>query len=511
MNIKHIFPIALAAATLVSCEDYTEHNFGKTEELYQPQQVNLLQVKLNESIYETIADNETNMALAAEAGDEGETLAQLQLLKRKKRFFGSITPEKYLPAVMKEVIGNTQYYSITVGSRVTVTFDQEVETGATDNNAYVLATGELTASGRYLLVAKGEKQVLTDSDDAITDATSDNGYIYPSTNGKTRREVTRLSNDAIKLDETSTGYLFSIDKDGDNWLICNFRDNYLYLQKDQNTFSYIDDLGELEDEQYPAWKITYNAEDFTYNIVNAETGQVMLYETDGGMAGAYSDKGSANNYQDGYVAIELYKQGHANEIETTEMTFELTDEGWKVVEGYLSQIFKGTGSPDNAEVIYNTYGWSIEHEGSIGDLSYVWKVDNMYGLRASAYKVTAYAVKSWAISPTFNLEKAKNPVLIFSQAQKFAGFPVSQYLQVWISTNYEGVGKRSEASWKNISKLVNNWPNGDNWNFIRDTVSLADYVGKTNVNVAFRYTSTEEHAATWEVDSIFVKELKIKN
>lgn len=437
MKTKHIFAIALALATLAACDDYTESNFGTPKEMWTPEQVNQLHVTMTADLYQTLSENELNKALAdtldsAANSTDNTARQQLSMLKRKRRFFGQITPEQFIPNAIKELIGNSQYYTITEGTSVTITLDQEVETGSSEN-AFVMATGELKENGQYLLVPKGESQMAASLDNP--------GPLYLTGSALSPKKATMLYNDAFKIDETAEANAFSISADGDHWLLSNADDIYIIRDTTAANFSYTDDLGDVDDmAQFPQWDITYNEENFCYDIVNTTTGEVIRYD---------------------------------------------------------------------ADYIFNTYGWSIEHEGSIGDLTYVWSYDSRYGLRASAYKSsTRYATKSWAISPAIDLTKATAPVLIFSQAQRYAGDNPRQYLQVWASTNYAGRGMREQAKWKNLSKLVPTYPDGTNWNFVRDTVDLAEFAGQQQLHIAFKYISDEMNAATWEVDSIFVKEKK---
>ncbi len=502
MKTKHIFAIALALATLAACDDYTESNFGTQKEMWTPEQVNQLHVTMTADLYQTLSKNELNKALAdtldsAANSTDNTARQQLSMLKRKRRFFGQISPELFIPNAIKELIGNSQYYTITEGTSVTVTLDQEVETGSSEN-AFVMATGELKENDQYLLVPKGESQMAASLDNP--------GPLYLTGSALSPKKATMLYNDAFKIDSLAKANAFSISADGDHWLLSNANDIYIIRDTTVANFSYIEDLGDLDDmTQFPLWDITYNEESFCYDIVNTTTGEVVRYDADNDYIVVVPD-----SLADSFTPIELYRKGQAKEVETTDVTFVLEEGKWVPKSGYLSQIFKGSGSSStDADYIFNTYGWSIEHEGSIGDLTYVWSYDSKYGLRASAFKSsTRYATKSWAISPAIDLTKATAPVLIFSQAQRYAGDNPRQYLQVWASTNYKGRGMREQAKWKNLSKLVPTYPDGTNWNFVRDTVDLAEFAGQDTIHIAFKYISDKVNAATWEVDSIFVKEKK---
>ena len=108
-----------------------------------------------------------------------------------------------------------------------------------------------------------------------------------------------------------------------------------------------------------------------------------------------------------------------------------------------------------------------------------------------------------------NFKKAKSPLFAFQQAQKYAGTPVTDYLQVWVSTDYAGRGQRAAAHWTNVTdQVAGTWPDGSSWDFSDMKLDLSAYAGETNVVVAFLYISTETTdeatgvAATWEVKNV---------
>ncbi|MBQ2459092.1 MAG: hypothetical protein II505_00255, partial [Bacteroidaceae bacterium] len=114
--IYEALSLTAVAIMCTACEDYTEHNFGKREELYEPTEVQVLSFVLNEGNYADLAANADNKRLAEEANDEGKTLADLQSVGEKGYFRGRITPEEYLPAYLRTLIGTGRYYALTTGS-----------------------------------------------------------------------------------------------------------------------------------------------------------------------------------------------------------------------------------------------------------------------------------------------------------------------------------------------------------------------------------------------------------
>ena len=191
------------------------------------------------------------------------------------------------------------------------------------------------------------------------------------------------------------------------------------------------------------------------------------------------------------------------------------EDGWSAKGDYLNQTLLGWAST-NMDDVYAMLGWSVEYDGGIGDLSYVFRADALYGLRASAYvSGKSTQTDAMAISPVMNLKKAKQPVFAFEQAQKYAGSPVTDYLKIYVSTDYQGRGGRATAHWTEVTDLVEGvWPDGSSWDYSPMTLDLSSYAGQTSVVVGFRYISTGDVvgadgsvvekgvAATWEIKNV---------
>lgn len=132
----------------------------------------------------------------------------------------------------------------------------------------------------------------------------------------------------------------------------------------------------------------------------------------------------------------------------------------------------------------------------IGSLSFVWKHDASYKyMKASAYvNGTNNVTESWLTSPVINLTGVDKAVLTFDQAINFAKGKASRYLTV-VAT---------EAGMNNWEPLTITYPESDSWNFVASgDVDLNKYAGK-KVQLAFKYTSSSEIAATWEVKNVKV-------
>jgi hypothetical protein len=152
MKTRNIFLLATAALFCASCEDYTEHNFGKPEELWQAQQVNNYIIELTPQNYADMAANADNKALAAQ-DETGATTHHLQKTGTNACFVGNVTPNEYLPAILRSLVGSSQYYCMTDGSTITVRYKAGKVVA---DDAYVPNEGELTP-GKYLIVPAGQE------------------------------------------------------------------------------------------------------------------------------------------------------------------------------------------------------------------------------------------------------------------------------------------------------------------------------------------------------------------
>ena len=143
-----------------------------------------------------------------------------------------------------------------------------------------------------------------------------------------------------------------------------------------------------------------------------------------------------------------------------------------------------------------------------GGLSYVWKYDDRYGMKASGFTDKAYKTESWLITPGIDLSRAKSPKLSFDQARKY-GVDFMKECFVKVSTDY--AGDVTQCTWDSIpfnKDADGNYivPDGSNWDFMNTgEMDLTSYVGQ-KIYIGFVYTSTEDGAATWEFKNLLVAE-----
>ena len=103
------------------------------------------------------------------------------------------------------------------------------------------------------------------------------------------------------------------------------------------------------------------------------------------------------------------------------------------------------------------------------------------------------ANEQWCISPAFNLNIYSNASLTFRNAMKFTG----PDLELYFSNDYDGENP-SSATWTELTYVMSEG------NYVwteSGVIDLANFTG-SNCYIGFKYTSTEEEAAAWEIDDI---------
>jgi hypothetical protein len=131
----------------------------------------------------------------------------------------------------------------------------------------------------------------------------------------------------------------------------------------------------------------------------------------------------------------------------------------------------------------------------IGDQ--VWELDSQHGnpgtcAKMSGYDGGAYDNEDWLISPAFNADDYENEVFTFETAMNYTG----PDLELFYSTDY--AGDPTTATWESLSFTAST--GGWEWT-PSGNIDLSTINGE-NVYIAFKFTSTTNGSATWEVDNI---------
>ena len=161
----------------------------------------------------------------------------------------------------------------------------------------------------------------------------------------------------------------------------------------------------------------------------------------------------------------------------------------------------GSDAPENA-IFYESFTKSMGNF-TISDITVpqqlpcVWEFSADYKcMKATAYHNASaknYASESWLISPDIEIPAGTNAYFTFEHAGGYFG-NASQDATVWISKN--------DGDWEQLEIGSKDYPTS--WTFISaGNWDMAPYAGST-VNIAFRYSSTETKAGTWEVRNVAI-------
>ena len=101
--------------------------------------------------------------------------------------------------------------------------------------------------------------------------------------------------------------------------------------------------------------------------------------------------------------------------------------------------------------------------------------------------------EQWCISPAFNLDNYSDVSLTFMNAKNYTG----PDLQLFFSNDYDGADP-TDATWTELSF---NMSSGSYTWAESGTIELTGFSGD-NCYIGFKYTSTADQAAAWEVDDI---------
>jgi hypothetical protein len=132
----------------------------------------------------------------------------------------------------------------------------------------------------------------------------------------------------------------------------------------------------------------------------------------------------------------------------------------------------------------------------------------IFGNNDKAAKVTNFAsntntaCETWLISPALNLSSSINPIINFRNTMKFQG----PMLELYISTNYDGVSDPNLATWTNLSSFATWDSDFNSWNFIDGGPIDISAFKSSNVRFGFKYTGSNSDGRTWELDNISVQE-----
>lgn len=126
-------------------------------------------------------------------------------------------------------------------------------------------------------------------------------------------------------------------------------------------------------------------------------------------------------------------------------------------------------------------------------LSYIFKADTQYGyIKASAYASGKnYASEAYLVSPVFDATKAAKLTAKFDQALNYFASIDAAKTEATIVARVEG------GEWQTLT--IPTYPEETGWTFVNTgDIDLSAFDGK-KFQIAFRYTSTDTKAGTWEI------------
>ena len=118
--------------------------------------------------------------------------------------------------------------------------------------------------------------------------------------------------------------------------------------------------------------------------------------------------------------------------------------------------------------------------------------------KMSGYDSGSNENEDWLISPQMNLTGFTSITLNFSNAMSYSG----PDLQLFFSADYDGTSDPNDFTWTDITDQAD-WSDGSFQWVASGDVDLTSMAAESSY-VAFKYTSTAEQSATWEVDDILI-------
>ena len=110
--------------------------------------------------------------------------------------------------------------------------------------------------------------------------------------------------------------------------------------------------------------------------------------------------------------------------------------------------------------------------------------------------------EDWLISPELNLSAYESISFSFDHARNYAS---NDGLFVLVSADYDGSSDpSSNGTWTDLTSMFTFPEGGGSWDFIAaGTADVSTYSG-TSTYFAFKYTSTDAAASTWEIDNALI-------
>lgn len=163
----------------------------------------------------------------------------------------------------------------------------------------------------------------------------------------------------------------------------------------------------------------------------------------------------------------------------------------------------GTGEP--VTIFSETFEAGIGNFKAIsvkGDQGWYHDASYKYMKMSGNQNKVNYENEDWLVSPQISLSGISNAKLTFDHTGRVFGAPFTD-MTVWVSTNFDG-NNVSTANWTQVT--IPTYMSGNDWNFVNSgEMSLSAFNNEAKIFIAFKYTSTNDLAATWEIKNVNVK------
>jgi hypothetical protein len=162
---------------------------------------------------------------------------------------------------------------------------------------------------------------------------------------------------------------------------------------------------------------------------------------------------------------------------------------------YVKKDFEDASMTSGGWTTYTTDPGTVWATGTIGVYA---GGGTTYGKCSNYYASANHLTDTWYISPSFDLTAGVAPYLSFVSGCNYSGADIL----VKASSNYIS-GNPTLATWTTLPATLS----GGAWTWaLSGNLSLAAFVGQSNVHIAFEYTGTASAGKTWEIDNILVQE-----
>ena len=465
MKKKYILGAALVLGTLslcTSCDNYFDEKYLDNGDP-QHSLVKTYDYVLTDADYKIIADNKTNKAYAASLDEEkatGELNQSALALVGESRCFNDVaSADMYVPAFIY-----SKYPHLDPGSTFNVTY-------RTDEGqpAYL---DFYNRTPQYALTYADYKAVWGDLD---------HPYLTPSNEAQLTDFLPMVEDDYL----VGVKYAFAQTEGGEiveKEVLYVFTQGIVWEPYQSSEVA----LLPAEAESQPVKYLT-----LTYPYAKKDDRHVLM---------------TYDSSFKHYVATEYNYSGEAwipntGIIEET-MSFVLSS-GWAAnLSTYFRQAVAGEG---------NLGKIALHHYNLEDGITYIWRFDNAYGMRGSAYAGGPHYGEGWFVTPKIKLKNSVSPALSFDHALNYGPLDETRLEQitVWVSTDY--VDDAASATWTQLP--WNEWngetgvPDANSWTFFNSgRMDLSQWNNQT-IYIGFRYkTEAGQTCPTWEVKNILVNE-----